>query len=85
MNQYKVVENGGWHFTFQGGTEMVIKKIESYGHQEYNNDFIKNNVENRINSGKDVFNRHFVYTLDNENIPDFVKNNLEKYSHLIKK
>lgn len=85
FTQYKIVENGGWHFTFQGGTEMVIKKIESYGHQEFNNEFIKNNVGERIKSGMDVFNRHFLYTIDNENLPEYLKNNLERYSHLIKK
>ena len=47
----------GWHFSFMGGTERVKTKIKSYAHQEYNNSSILNSVEQKINSGVDVFNR----------------------------
>ena len=47
----------GWHFSFMGGPERVKTKIKSYAHQEYNNSSILNSVEQKINSGVDVFNR----------------------------
>jgi beta-1,4-mannosyl-glycoprotein beta-1,4-N-acetylglucosaminyltransferase len=47
----------GWHFSFMGGPERVKTKIKSYAHQEYNNPSILNSVEQKINSGVDVFNR----------------------------
>jgi beta-1,4-mannosyl-glycoprotein beta-1,4-N-acetylglucosaminyltransferase len=51
------LNNGGWHLSFMGGTERVIEKIKSYGHQEFNNPSILNNVENNIKQNKDLFFR----------------------------
>jgi len=83
-NQYKLVENAGWHFTFQGGEKMVREKIESYGHQEFNNDFIKNTIETKINNSLDVFGRGYSIKINNSLLPNFIIDNKEKYKHLIK-
>lgn len=90
QNEYKQkgvkLKNGGWHFSFMGGTEMIKKKIESYGHQEFNNDFIKSNVESNIQQGKDIFFRNSTVKkveID-QTYPNFILENLEKYKHLIK-
>jgi hypothetical protein len=32
----RVIRSGGWHFSFQGGAELIKTKLESYGHQELN-------------------------------------------------
>ena len=32
------LKNGGWHFTYQGGLDRVKLKIESFSHQEFNNE-----------------------------------------------
>jgi hypothetical protein len=83
-NTYELIDNGGWHFTFQGGAEMIKNKIESYGHQELNRPDIKNSIQDRLNNITDVFGRGFNLTLDNSNLPTYVLNNMEKYKHLIK-
>ena len=83
-NRYEVVNNGGWHFTFQGGEANIKKKIESYGHQELNNESIKSNILNRINSNSDVFGRGHRLWVENDFLPDYIKNNREKYKELLK-
>lgn len=35
---YKVLKNGGWHFTYFGNAEKIKLKVESYSHQEYNDE-----------------------------------------------
>ena len=58
LESCKFVEDGGWHFSFMGGAENIKEKIQSYGHQEFNNDSIINNIESNINNNKDLFNRN---------------------------
>jgi beta-1,4-mannosyl-glycoprotein beta-1,4-N-acetylglucosaminyltransferase len=62
---YNKILNGGWHLSFMGGVERIKYKIESYGHQEFNNDFIKSNIENKLNNNTDIFNRHNLNKNDN--------------------
>lgn len=82
-----IIENGGWHFTYLGGKEMIKYKLESFSHQEYNNDWIKLNIEKCINNNIDILGRNESYKLVsiNENdFPEYIVQNIEKYSHLIK-
>ncbi len=83
-NEYKVVENAGWHFTFQGGESMIRQKIESYGHQEYNHESIKNSISSKMSSFSDIFNRGFTLTPNDSMLPKYISENMEKYKHMIK-
>ena len=53
----KVISNSGYHFTSIGNKKSIINKIENWGHQEFNNDIIKDNLEENIKNGKDIFYR----------------------------
>ncbi len=53
----KISDNAGWHLSFMGGPDRVRTKIESYAHQEFNNSNYKNNIEEKIKSMVDVYNR----------------------------
>lgn len=57
--KYRIIPHAGWHFTYMGGFEMIVKKLESFSHSEYNLDQYKDKetVENLIRSGKDLFGR----------------------------
>ena len=33
---FEVVENGGWHFSFMGGVQRVLEKLDAFAHQERN-------------------------------------------------
>lgn len=77
-------DNGGWHFTYQGGLERIKTKLENFGHQEYNNDQVKNMVQQRLDAGMDVLGRPFACVVDEESLPTYLKQNKEKYKHLFK-
>jgi len=80
---YKI-EDGGWHFSYLGGTQKIIEKIESYSHQEYNNDKIKKNIESRVEKGEDIFERGLKFQIINlDTLPTYVIENKEKFKHLI--
>jgi beta-1,4-mannosyl-glycoprotein beta-1,4-N-acetylglucosaminyltransferase len=87
------IKNGGWHFSFMGGEEemdthsRVRKKIESYGHQEFNNDFYLSKISEKLSAGKDVFGRkksQFQILTNYSYLPPYILENLEKYKYLIK-
>jgi beta-1,4-mannosyl-glycoprotein beta-1,4-N-acetylglucosaminyltransferase len=81
------ISNGGWHFTFLGGPEKVIQKIESWGHKEYNNDYIKNHVYENIINNKDIFYRrssNFIRVEIDNTYPKYLRDNLQKYPQFMK-
>jgi glycosyltransferase involved in cell wall biosynthesis len=57
--EFPFFENAGWHFTFFGGIKQIQDKLNSYAHQEFNNDDINNqeSIQNAIQNKKDVLNR----------------------------
>tara|TARA_R110001599_G_scaffold42486_3_gene127871 strand:+ start:7781 stop:8647 length:867 start_codon:yes stop_codon:yes gene_type:complete len=79
------IKNGGWHFSFMGGPEMVKKKIQSYSHQEMNNPHIINSIDNNVNKGIDPFFRGNLTKCEIDyTYPKYLIDNLEKYKHMIK-
>ena len=84
---FEILENSGWHFSYMGGSERVIFKIESGGHQELNNSFIKDNVFNNIQKKQDIFFRgcSMQEVAVDENYPQWLLENLDKYPQLILK
>ena len=83
--QYEYIDNGGWHFTFMGGVDQIKLKLEAYGHQEYNNDNIKNQIRNNLSATKDVLGRsEFKFWLDASNLPTYILNNKQKYKQFFK-
>lgn len=81
-----ILEDAGWHFSYLGGAEKIKFKIESFSHQEFNNESIKNKILENLEKNKDIFDRNINFelvTIDNS-FPEFIKNNQCKYKHLIK-
>lgn len=78
------LSNAGWHFTNQGGAEFIKKKLQSYAHQEFNQDFILNQVEERIANNQDYLGRDFTFKVDESDWPQYLKDNKEKFGHLCK-
>lgn len=54
-----VIENAGWHFSYLGGIDSIINKIESFAHQELNFDSIKDKTRLQacLERGLDFLNR----------------------------
>ena len=76
---FKIVPNAGWHFTYLGGVEKIIRKLEAFSHTEYNNDHFKSEekIEEFITTGKDLFDRDMQFTVLKtlETLPNFVQEN----------
>ncbi|MEI8389692.1 MAG: hypothetical protein WCG23_07375 [bacterium] len=87
--QGQIIENGGWHFSFLGGIQKVKEKIQSFAHQEYNNEYYLNEVRlnNLILDGVDIFERGYKYKIVNidNTFPEYIVKNKEKYKNLILK
>lgn len=88
------IENGGWHFTYQGGVEEVKRKVEStrtLGGQDQTDsyygtptEFIIENAKNN----KDIFagrfgGRDFTFWTDEEDWPQFLTDNRQKYLKML--
>lgn len=82
------ISNGGWHFSYLGGVEKILKKLEAFAHTEYNKSDYKDpkKIEEAINNGQDIFGRGFKYeyTKVDSTYPEYIVNNMTKYAHLIK-
>ena len=68
------IKNGGWHLSYFGDIDFIIKKIKSFAHQEYNNkkyinkEILKDKMKNGINfiGGLDL---QYIKIKDNVNLP----------------
>ena len=51
--------SGGWHFSYFGDVDYIIKKIQSFSHQEYNNARYTDpeKIKQLMKEGKDLFFR----------------------------
>tara|TARA_B100001123_G_C15074519_1_gene933024 strand:- start:52 stop:864 length:813 start_codon:yes stop_codon:yes gene_type:complete len=83
----KIIENGGWHFAFLQNPKNISKKIKSFSHGEFNTADLtdENEIENKIKSHKDIFNRGFNYKkveID-ETFPKYILENKEKLKEWI--
>ena len=78
---------GGWHFSFLQSPSDIAKKIKSFSHGEFNTKDIvdEKNIEEKISSGEDIFNRGFSLKkiLINTSYPEYIQNNKEKLSDWI--
>lgn len=86
-----VIENGGWHFTNLMTHEELIRKIESYDHQEVNIPWVKDGLKARMDANVDFLGRthdwkgnEFKLWVDDKDLPKYLLDNRAKYSHLWK-
>lgn len=84
----KHIKNAGWHFSYCGGLDAIIKKRQSIVEQQYNTEenMRPENILNAIKRGKDILNRdgkiYLTVKLD-KSFPKYIINNLERYKKLI--
>ena len=81
----KKIDNGGWHFSFQGGKEMIKTKLLSYSARDLVNNYVLNSLDNNVNNNIDPFFRSSLTPVQiDESYPKYILDNLEKYKHMIK-
>ena len=85
-----VVPNSGWHFTYQGSVANIKNKIESFGEQSLNLDWVKNglsnNIANAIKNGRDLYNRpckFWVEPITYATHPRYLVDNQEEFKDFI--
>ncbi len=82
------ITNGGWHFSYLGGIDRIINKINSFAHAEYDNDSFTNESDLllAIQKGEDIFGRKdmkFRLVSIDDSFPEYLLNNQKKFSHMI--
>lgn len=84
-----ILENGGWHFTNQGGADQIRKKLEAYDHTEFNQADIKDGIEAKMKYGVDFVGRShdwqgkpFEFWVDESELPQYLVDNKQTWIHL---
>ncbi len=85
---YRIIENGGWHFTSMGGAGRIVEKIKSFAHQEYNRPALldEENVSNLINQGRTLFDpdEKMKFVPVDGSYPRYILEHPEKFSGWVK-
>lgn len=88
-NNSHLLKDAGWHFSYLGGREQIVKKIDSFSHQELNNIEITNfkRLKFNIDNNLDIFDRPYTYKIVkiNNKYPHYIINNKKILSKFIKK
>jgi beta-1,4-mannosyl-glycoprotein beta-1,4-N-acetylglucosaminyltransferase len=86
----QLIKNGGWHFTWMGGVEKILEKMDAMAHQELNLSEYKNAdiIKQRIYSGLEAipsWNPSVSYQVVSakENMPDFICTHKYDYEDLL--
>lgn len=86
-----VIKDGGWHFSYLGGINRIIEKIETFAHTKYhsmyNTEEFKNpeRIKSIMEEGKDLYGRKIEYLTVpvDETFPVYLSQNLDRFKHLI--
>lgn len=80
LHTLDIVYNGGWHFSYLGGVDSIINKMNNFSHQEYNIEFYNNRdtILKKIDEGEDLISENKL-SLSNDfsNYPDYIKRNVD--------
>lgn len=84
-----VVDRGGWHFSYLGGTEKIREKLAAFAHREKDVDRwnTPEAIRERVTSGRDLFDRdgkyRFVVDTDLASLPQYVQDNRARFAEYI--
>ena len=84
---FKIIENGGWHFGWIRDVDEIIDKLNSFAHLEFNNSKYKDNkyiyncIENNINF---LNTDEKLKIIKMDLLPEYIKNNKDKFKNNLK-
>lgn len=85
---YKIVKNGGWHFSWMGGVERMQKKMAACSHREHDQPQFNSpeHIIRAINAGRSLFEDKvkLEFIPLNDSFPRDVVGHPEKYSQWLK-
>ena len=72
----------GWHFTsLKDGLRR--KLTDSYTEETYATKYVMDNLDENVRDNKDFLGRKFTYKTDESEWPTYLRDNREKYKHLL--
>ena len=81
------VSDGGWHFSFLGGIDTIMEKIDSLARPDNGLPVVKKRriIKKMIAEGKDISGNGYNlrYKKIDETFPEYVCANMDKYAHLV--
>lgn len=84
-----LIEEGGWHYSWLGGVEKVLQKLEAYSHKENNRAEMKDPafIKKSIESGADIFGMGIKTQIVDPNFkaPKYLVKNMDKFSGYVLK
>jgi len=85
INNGLLLKNAGWHFTYTGGVDMIVKKVKSFSHFREVTNIDKNKIEREIRTGNAQFNSDmFLFPVKiDHSFPKYIYNNKNKYKNFI--
>lgn len=86
----QLIPKGGWHFTWMGGVQRILLKMDSMAHQEFNKPEFRDPklIEKKIRTGGDILGTGLSggdYRLTNldHNLPKYLIQNIQEFENLI--
>jgi beta-1,4-mannosyl-glycoprotein beta-1,4-N-acetylglucosaminyltransferase len=87
-NHIYIIPSSGWHFSYLGGVDKIIEKLEAFAHTEYNKEKFKDReaLAKALKEGTDFVGQgaSFLTVPMDEAYPRFVLEHRMKYQHLIR-
>lgn len=79
----KILHNWfGWHFSYLGGAQRVLEKLQNFAHQEHNNDLSLEKLELAI-ANKTLLGEKLTLVEIDQSFPPYILENLIRFEHLI--
>ena len=75
LSDHPSIPLGGWHLSYFGNSAFIKNKIESFSHQEFNNNMFTDlsTIDTHLNNGSDLYNRNIeilnISISDNKYLP----------------
>lgn len=75
----------GWHFTYLGGVEAIVKKLKSFAHTEFSTDEFASPeaVKARLSNSSSLSGGGGFFERLDETYPEYLVRNQEKYAALV--
>lgn len=80
-----ILEEGGWGFSYMGDKEELISKIEAFSHSEFNTKEIKDDIQTKMETLTDPFNRSNIsfHRINIDTYPDIILKHMKEYPRWI--
>lgn len=85
--QQSWIEHAGWHWSYLGNKETILKKLDSFSHTECNTEDLRSKIGHKINTGQSLWGDDYwpIVPIDNAFPKYVVEHQYDILSHLIKK